>query len=394
MKLLAPLIVALTTMQNPQGIHQTISSNPKSEVVVSWFDSTHPGPIPYTTSYGRIGYLLPEVDKGIELGWEYGYFHIVLGGLRPEEKVNFILPGLQDTVHATTFPAAMDTITFSAFGDQGTGLAAEWIARAVSADHRAMFNIVLGDMAYANLPYYFDGSDIWWWEQWNNWFIQNQVATLYKPWVYVVGNHENEWTGSRGRWTYEPITMRVHQPETERHFLIDIPPLAILVIDTNQMESEYGVEQLAWVEDTLESLSVRSDVDWIVAAYHHNTDVQERAGAIIRSYLVPLLEDGGVDMVLSGHDHLYRRHTPMWDNLPTGEGCHEEYSDTPGILYVTSGGGGQNLGRETWTDTTCEVAPMHHFLHVEITEQSADIWSVGSFGGQIDHVRLEKSNVQ
>ena len=70
-------------------------------------------------------------------------------------------------------------------------------------------------------------------------------------------------------------------------------------------------------------------------------------------YLVPLMEEHGVDLVLLGHDHLYGRSRKV-----------------NGVTYVISGGGGSSLYR-TSTDDIMEVCEKrYNYVRFQVSEQS------------------------
>lgn len=74
--------------------------------------------------------------------------------------------------------------------------------------------------------------------------------------------------------------------------------------------------------------------DWIIAAIHHSlfsSGEHAKDESILkrRERLVPVFEEIGVDLVLSGHDHTYTRTYPM-----AGMECS---ADSKGIVYIAMG---------------------------------------------------------
>jgi hypothetical protein len=80
--------------------------------------------------------------------------------------------------------------------------------------------------------------------------------------------------------------------------------------------------QLRWLKEQL----AKSGTDWKICYLHHPLYTSGRYGAsarTLRSALEPILVDGDVDVVLSGHEHFYER-------------LHPQH----GIMYFISGAGG------------------------------------------------------
>ncbi|MDQ3987051.1 MAG: hypothetical protein M3280_11230, partial [Actinomycetota bacterium] len=83
--------------------------------------------------------------------------------------------------------------------------------------------------------------------------------------------------------------------------------------------------------------------------------------------LPALFEEYGVDLVLTGHDHLYAVTKPQ-----------------NGLRYVVTGGGGASLYPcvPAYFSEVCEVR--HHFLFVEATQRRIRVWAVGTAGAPFD----------
>lgn len=98
-----------------------------------------------------------------------------------------------------------------------------------------------------------------------------------------------------------------------------------VILDTNSDLSP-GSEQYGWLQTDL--ATVPRDVRFRIVMFHHpifsaGRHIEDEKG--IRSYLMPLFKQYGVNLVFSGHDHAYQR---------------LEYED---VTFVVTGGGGANL---------------------------------------------------
>lgn len=91
---------------------------------------------------------------------------------------------------------------------------------------------------------------------------------------------------------------------------------------------------LDWLADDLAA----SDADWKLAIFHHPpySSSERSANNVVRAQLLPMLEAGGVDLVLTGHDHHYERTVPVLG------GC-DAAADLNAITYIVPGAGGHGL---------------------------------------------------
>jgi Calcineurin-like phosphoesterase len=114
----------------------------------------------------------------------------------------------------------------------------------------------------------------------------------------------------------------------------------VLALDSDIPEDS---TQYAWMAATLEGLD-RGRYDHVVALFHHpvyssgphGASHVERATAAIREYWMPLLREQGVDLVFTGHDHVFEHWTERYlddsgnwrrlDQIVTGGGGAPPYS--------------------------------------------------------------------
>ena len=136
-------------------------------------------------------------------------------------------------------------------------------------------------------------------------------------------------------------------------------------------------EQQQWLETALE----RSDAAWQIAVFHHpayNCSGHRGSPDVLDSF-VPRLEDGGVDLVISGHAHNYQR-----------------FAAYNGVTYTIAGGGGANL----YDVTSCEAQSgpelvasndeSHHFLAVRGDESHLVVEALTPEGKTLDRFELSR----
>ena len=163
----------------------------------------------------------------------------------------------------------------------------------------------------------------------------------------VLGNHDGN--GAR----FVDLFVRPRGAGEATYYLVRRGALALVALDTNE-SVEAGSAQGRWLAETLESLAGDAGVVFRIVAMHWGPfDSGSGHGSNLdaREALVPLFERYGVDLVFSGHDHVYERGT------------------VHGVRYVMTGGGGggrrkphEVLG-DSWTEASSSA--FHHGL-VEI----------------------------
>ncbi len=156
---------------------------------------------------------------------------------------------------------------------------------------------------------------------------------------------------------------------TEAYYSFDYANIHFLVLESHQLFND--ATQIAWCLSDIQATSQ----DWIVALFHHpayskgshDSDVEFRHVAMRNNFL-SILENNGVDLVLSGHSHSYERsyfinghyglsssfnsstHTvgangDLSGKEDTADGAYiKTESDTDGAVYITTGSAGQISG--------------------------------------------------
>ena len=163
----------------------------------------------------------------------------------------------------------------------------------------------------------------------------------------VLGNHDGN--GSR----FVDLFVRPRDVQATTYYVARWGALALVALDTNE-SVEPGSTQGRWLAGTLESLAGDPGVVFRIIAMHwgpfdsgsgHGPNLEARES------LVPLFERYRVDLVFSGHDHVYERST------------------VHGVRYVMTGGGGGGRRKPhevlggAWTEASSSKP--HHCL-VEI----------------------------
>ena len=101
---------------------------------------------------------------------------------------------------------------------------------------------------------------------------------------------------------------------SEHYFAFDNGPVHVVFVDTQEGDLSSDSAMLDWLVRDLAA----NQRPWVIAVMHHppysrgshdSDSPQDSGGRMwrVREQVVPLLERGGVDLVLSGHSHMYER---------------------------------------------------------------------------------------
>jgi Calcineurin-like phosphoesterase/Purple acid Phosphatase, N-terminal domain/FlgD Ig-like domain len=156
---------------------------------------------------------------------------------------------------------------------------------------------------------------------------------------------------------------------TEAYYSFDYANVHFVCLDSEGSDRTPSGPMLTWLAQDLAATAQ----DWIIAYWHHppyskgshNSDTE---GQLIdmRQYALPILEAGGVDLVLSGHSHSYERSflldghyglsSTLVDSMkvnigngrPSGNGAYQKPTLGPapheGAVYAVAGSSSQFSG--------------------------------------------------
>ena len=247
-------------------------------------------------------------------------------------------------------PNKADSLKFAVVGDFGTGepRSYEVAAQMAAARTRFPFEMVLmvGDNIVGRQR---DPADI--------------VVRFERPFERLLtggvrfygalGNHDK----SANRF-YPPWNM-----EGQRYYTFVTQNVRFFVLDSNRMDRP----QLAWFEQTLRD----SKEDWKICDFHHpiySDGVKHGPALELRVMLEPLLVRYGVDVVFSGHDHIYERFRPQ-----------------KGVQYFVVGPGGQEpRTMRPSKETAASFEGEYNFMLVEVSGDALEFQAVSRTGAIVD----------
>jgi hypothetical protein len=308
---------------------------------------------------------------------------LTLNGLTPKTTYYYavgspklILAGNDAQHFFATSPMAGTQVPFTAWivGDSGTGDANQASVRdamlAATGSTPPNLYIHVGDIAYDS------GTD----QEFTDRFYAPYQAVLQHTVCWpTLGNHEGVSSDSQTQTGpyYEGYVLPTGgeagglSSGTEAYYSFDYANVHFICLDSTDTPRTPGSAMLTWLAADLAATAQ----DWIVAYWHHppyskgshdSDDVNDSGGRLVemRENVLPILEAGGVDLVLAGHSHIYERSYLVdgaYDTPTTaaghivdagngkiaGDGAYLKpygLSAHEGAVYVVSGHGGAGLG--------------------------------------------------
>jgi predicted MPP superfamily phosphohydrolase len=249
-----------------------------------------------------------------------------------------------------TLPVHQGAVRFAAIGDMGTGDPPQYqVASRMNAIREEFpfdFVIMLGDNIYGGNS----AAD-----------FQKKFELPYKllldsgvKFYASLGNHD-----AATQKTYKPFNMGGQQ-----YYSYKKGNVQFFALDSNYMSPQ----EVLWLTKELEN----STADWKVCYFHHPLYSSAKfhgASVELRQLLEPLFMKYGVQVVFSGHDHVYERTKPQ-----------------NGIHYFIEGAAGElRKGDLQKTDITAAGYDQDQsFLLVEIAGDELDFQAVSRLGVTID----------
>jgi 3',5'-cyclic AMP phosphodiesterase CpdA len=247
-------------------------------------------------------------------------------------------------------PNRPDSVKFAAIGDNGTGGREQYDVAQQMIKARAVFPfdlvIMLGDNMYGGqTPSDFVKK-----------FEQPYAALLTAGVKFQasLGNHDRP----------ENINYAPYNMNGQRYYSYARGNVRFFALDSTRMDEK----QLAWIETSLRD----AREDWKICYFHHplysNAD-RHGADVGLRVLLEPIFIKQGVNVVFSGHDHVYERIKPQ-----------------KGIYYFVSGAAGQlRKGNMSPADETAASFDQDQsFMLVEIAGLELHFRSISRAGKTVD----------
>jgi hypothetical protein len=367
-----------------EALAQTVVRGPylqmgtPTSMVVRWRTDTA------TTSsvrYGAATGALTELAENLTLKTE----HVIsIAGLTPNTRYYYSvgtnlapIAGGDSSFYFVTSPTEAKPTRVWVLGDPGLGTTGQAAVRnaytAFTGARETDVLLTLGDNAYNN------GTDA----EYQNYFF-NIYPTIMRNSVLwpTIGNHDS------GQVSNPPASLPYFNifslPQsaqaggvasgTSRYYSFDYGNIHFVCLDSMTSDRSVNGAMMTWLRNDLTA----NTKSWLIAFWHHppyskgshdsDTSTNETQ---MRQTVLPVLEQYGVDLVLSGHSHSYER-SFLIDN-------HYGLSNTFSAANKKNAGDGREGGAGAYTKPT--VGPSAHEGTVYAVAGSSGTTS----GGSLNH---------
>lgn len=283
------------------------------------------------------------------------YHRVKVEKLKPNTYYGYSVTCEGETAKGTFRTAASPgrSFRFVVYGDNRTQpLVHAAVLKRMEA-FKADFMIQTGDLVAngENIP------------QWDEYWRVTGPTLASLPIYPTLGNHERNGA---------PYFQFFAVP---RDYSFDYGDAHFVALDTNHTAPEIPA-QMEWLK---KDLAAHQKAAWRVVFMHHTlyTCVDQPRRLIEseerRKYMLPVLKEGHVLLVLSGHDHNYQRHL------------------AEGITFLVTGGGGAPLyGVISGVPSTVTAKSVHHHCEVTADKNRMQVRAVQPDGAVIDEFEIKR----
>ncbi len=208
------------------------------------------------------------------------------------------------------------------------------------------------------------------------------------PFYVALGNHDTYANG--GQALLDNLYLPVNGADgTERFYSFDVAGAHFVALDSNG-DLAPGSVQRNWLAS---DLAANAGAAWTFAFFHHPPFSSGPHGSDLelRASLAPLFEQHGVDLVFSGHNHVYHRSYPMAAEAAVDAAQEPDYVDPGGPVYVVSGGGGKSLHLGGPLAFTAYTESVYHFVVVDVAGPSLTLRAIRRDGTEMDQMTITKT---
>jgi len=257
-----------------------------------------------------------------------------------------------------TWPAKPQRVTFIGYGDSRSNPEAHRAVARHFNSHSPDFILHTGDCVSSGNVY----------QAWGPEFFAPLADILDHVPIFIArGNHEGK---------ADNLLRLFDMPGGRTWYSFDYGPLHVVVLDSY----EEGRAVLDWLEKDLAG----STAPWKIAAYHEPTfNLGGYRSAAGRTTFLPLFEKYGVDVVLTGHSHMYERFRPL---------CRAGVPGARPITFITTGGGGAGLHDIQQHPLLAAAAEVHHYCVFTVDAERLSMQAFTDEGRELDAFTVSKKD--
>lgn len=190
----------------------------------------------------------------------------------------------------------------------------------------------------------------------------------------TLGNHDV--ATAKGQPLLTNFALPTNDEGNSRYYAVRHGSALLICLDVETSPYGFGSKQYRWLQAQLGN----PRATWIFLWFHEPAYSSAQTNNIVRLVLSPLFEYYKVDVVFSGHEHLYERTVPIREFVASG----------PGVVYMTIGGGGATPTSFQREDYSAFAAGDFSYVTVAIDGARATLEAHDPNGKTFDSVVLLK----
>ena len=259
--------------------------------------------------------------------WEGSFMHkAYVKGLAAGTEYTYTITAGADSVNGSfATDDGDDVVNFIVGGDvQASSLEAFAVGQLVM---EKAYEVFPQAEFYATLGDYTNDSTNEEWDLYSQTFGGVNTSTTHAP---VTGNHDSESGWFNAMFALDTTESVVTNNGVNYSF--DYGNVHVAVVNTNDVVAISNA-QLTWLKNDMNS----TDADWKIVLMHKSPyslgkDIKWPDACYLQESLAAVCDATNVDLVMSGHDHMYVRTKPLNDNKVT--------SQENGTTYILAGATG------------------------------------------------------
>jgi len=275
-------------------------------------------------------------------------------------------------------------LRFIAFADSGIGSTAQRSLAARMAADTFDLAVHAGDIVYGSSSTSGDAT----YRTYQSWFFD-----IYRDWLKrrpffpSMGNHDGRQSNNYGQAYLDLFVLpegagaSAYPDHAERYYSFDYGPVHFVALDTERAFQPGRREaQLAWLVNDLASTAQ----PWKIVYMHrspYSAGGEHGSDLAVRQAFGPILEQHGVQLALTAHEHTYERTVP-WRVSPD--------RSRQAVTYIVTGGGGARLYATSIAAWTAYSQARYQYLRVTADGCVLTTVAVDTGGGTFDPFTLDR----
>ncbi len=340
------------------------TKNPLEGLTISWTNSTSA-----TTDQIKWGYTTSYEQGTSNVTSRAGYssstnkfFSFTFPGVLNANSV--IYYSLYDSVSGvwsaqrtftTNPPLNTNTFTFAAVGDSRTNVNVWNNISTLTNNRNPAFVVFNGDIVDT-------GSSA---SQWDSWFDNGTNLVANKLILHAQGNHD---VASASYYQNIFDLPKNNTAQTELYYSVEYGEAVFICLNS---ETPGDVNQYNWLKTIL---AANSNKKWKIISFHKPFYTVGPHAGEMNSYWntwFKAFDDYGVDLILTGHDHMYERFKPINRNLSTTNSVANYGSlPTEGRCQIVCGGAGAPLYSAGSSSLLQTFKSDYHYVIFDVTATS------------------------